>query len=120
MELYCKVYVVAPGLDELRDRVAAAVGGEVTIRTVEGDELLVDVLRNDEYDEARAAGGEGDFLYFPFLLEVEPSDDADLDGFVRAVASLLDTLRATGYDFVTSADFEEMLPGRGRTERPTP
>jgi len=119
VELYCKVFVHAPSHDQLLATVARSVDGEVSRRSVDGGGLVVDVLPNDDHDETMAAQGAGDFLHFPYMLEVEADGD-DESAFVTAVARLLDGLRAQGYDFVTAGDVEELLPGRGRSERPTP
>jgi hypothetical protein len=120
VELYCKVFVHGPSHDQLLATVARSLDGEVSRRSVDGGGLAVDVLPNDDHDETRAAQGAGDFLYFPFMLEVEADGDDDELAFVTAVARLLDGLGAQGYDFVTAGDVEELLPGRGRSERPTP
>lgn len=121
MELYAKVFVHAPSYDDVVRHVERIVGGTARLRTVEGSALLVDVLPNDEHDEVRAAGGAGDFLYFPYVLDVEPGADGDddVDRFVPAVAALLDGLGAAGFDYVTASDLEDALPGAGRSPRPT-
>lgn len=121
MELYAKVFVHAPSYDDVVRQVERIVGGAARLRTVEGPGLLVEVLPNDEHDATRAAGGAGDFLYFPFLLDVEPGADGgdDADRFLPAVAALLDGLGAAGFDYVTASDFEDALPAGGRSARPT-
>jgi len=75
-------------------------------------------IPNDDSDEARAAGGAGDFICFPYVLDVEPVSEAgDLDAFRGAVERLLGGLGEAGFDYVTAADFE--LPGGGRSARPS-
>jgi hypothetical protein len=118
VDLYCKVFVHAPDHAELLAAVGQVVDGEVSRRTVDGGGLVIDVLPNDDHDESRAAGGAGDFLHFPYVLDIEATDGDEV-AFVAAVAHLADGLRARGYDFVTAGDVEELLPHRGRTDRPT-
>lgn len=121
MDLYCTIYVYARvSFDELLQRLAAVVDGTVTLRTVESSDLVLDVLQNDEFNEELSAGGAGDFVFFPYFLEVEAvGSDADSATFLREVAKVLSGLGMEGFDFVTAADFEEELPGMGRS-RPGP
>ena len=121
MDLYCSIYVYGRlPFEEMVGRLATMVDGAVTLRTVEGSDLVIDVVENDEFDEDRSGGGGGDFVYFPYLLEVEPAtSDGDAAAFRSAVARVLEALRAEGFDFVTAADFEEELPDLGRS-RPGP
>lgn len=120
MQLYCKVLVYARSYEDLVRRVEQIVRGSAIHRTVEGRDLVIDVLPNDDSNEARAAGGAGDFIHFPYVLDVEPGPQAgDLDAFRRAVERLLDGLGQASFDHVTAADFEHLLPRDGRSARPT-
>jgi hypothetical protein len=120
VELYCKVFVSAPCREGLVRRVEQTADGSTTFRTVEGQELVVDVVPNDDHAESRAAGGAGDFIYFPYVLDVEPASGATgFDAFRGAVERLLDGLGQAGVDYVTAADFEHLLPRNGRSTRPT-
>ena len=95
MDLYCKVYVHATSYEDVVQAVELATGGSEDLRTVEGSDLVVDVVPNDEHDEGRAAGGAGDFLYFPFTLDVEAAG-GDETGYIAAVARLLEVLGDAG------------------------
>jgi hypothetical protein len=117
VELYCKVFVSAPSCEGLVRRVEQIADGSTTFRTVEGQELVIDVVPNDGHDESRAAG---DFICFPYVLDVEPAPGATgFDAFRGAVERLLDGLGQAGFDYVTAADFEHLLPGNGRSTCPT-
>lgn len=120
MELYCKVFLYAGSYEDLVRRVEQIAGGTMALRTVKGPELVIDVVPNDDHDESRAASGAGDFIYFPFVLDVEPASEATgVDDFRGAVERLLAGLEEAGFDYVTAADFEHLLPGGGRSARPT-
>lgn len=119
MELYCKVFVYAPSYEGLVRRVEQIADGSTTFRTVEGPELVIDVVPNDDHDESRAAGGAGDFIHFPYVLDVEAAPGATgFAPFRGAVERLLGGLGQAGFDYVTAADFEDLLPGSGRSARP--
>jgi hypothetical protein len=53
MELYCKVFVSAPSCEGLVRRVEEIANGSTTFRTVEGPELVIDVVPNDDHPQRR-------------------------------------------------------------------
>lgn len=54
-----------------------------------------------------------DFLGWPTLLEVMPSDSARREDVVPAVASLMNALIARGMRVLAKGDYAEELPGGG-------
>jgi hypothetical protein len=96
--------------------VAPIVDGRVVRRTVTGPVLDLDVEENEARDGDVAASGPDRFLHFPFYLDVEPtSPDLEPSSVIAAVAALLRGLAATGAECVAAADYEDQLPGGGRT-----
>ncbi|WP_214401701.1 hypothetical protein [Pseudonocardia lacus] len=117
MDLYAKVFVLWDGdADSLTRAVAPLVDGHVARRTVTGSVLDLDVEENDDYDARAAASDPDRFLHFPFYLDVEPTTPgADPAEVVAAVTRLLRGLADAGAECVTAADYEDQLPGSGRT-----
>lgn len=117
--LHCTIYVYATvSLDALLNMVAGIIHGEVDNWIARAAGFEIAGVPNDEYNEERAAAGRGDFLFFPYLLEVEevePTGDRPLAR--QFISDLLDGLRASGLEFVTAADFENELPDHGRSRR---
>jgi hypothetical protein len=95
---------------------ARALGGSAApYDRVTGMGLDLSVLRNDDYDERRAAAGAGDFLHFPYRVEVAAADPAEEPDPVAVSVRLLDGLRAAGFDYVMACGYEDDLPRRGRS-----
>jgi hypothetical protein len=117
VDLYAKVFVRWDGdADSLARAVAPLVDGRVSRRTVTGPVLDLDVDENDDHDEDVVASDPDRFLHFPFHLDVEPTTPgAAPAGVVAAVAALLRGLAEAGAECVTAADYEDQLPGGGRT-----
>jgi hypothetical protein len=111
-ELDCKLFVgSAPALgsaEDLRDAVAAAVGGAVDHFQVEAGGLGVIVGDNEDADP----GEPGDFLALPYIAEVYFAPDSDHAARVAAVAGLMAALRSRGAAVEAACDYEDELPGR--------
>ena len=120
MDLYAKVFVRWAGdADSLVRAVASVIDGRVTRRTVTGTVLDVDVQENEAHRDAVAATDPDRFLHFPHYLDVEPTvPGADPAEVVAAVAALLRGLAGAGAECVAAADYEDRLPGGGRTGTP--
>jgi hypothetical protein len=117
MGLYCTIYVYTrtPLLGVL-EMLADATDGSLSFRSISASGFEISGVTNDEFDAALAAEGAGDFLYFPYFLEIEEADPTDDRDIARTfIADLLNCLRTAGFDYVTSADFEEELPNNGRS-----
>ena len=105
--LFCKLYVDGP-LDraDLLSMLQKASGGVVDGRTLYARTYELDVSRNDEFDPRQPEN----FLFFPFLIDIEPKIDAPRTEFVTDVGRLLQSLESSGIRAVASCDFEDELP----------
>lgn len=110
-DLYCKVYVATElSRDELIKLVTTITDGEVSLRTINSPQLLIDVLSNDSFDK-ELMSNPGGFVYFPYFLEVEPTDEdsVELEKYKLTLKNLLVTLKGSGAQVVPSCDFENDL-----------
>jgi hypothetical protein len=119
-ELYCKCY-----LDSEQDRtwlldlLAQTTRGNVTGRTIESPDVIIDVSRNEDYDPIRKTVSDG-FVYFRYYLDVTPAEGVTRAEYVASVGELLHALWSFGIDAVAACDFESELPRRngGITRNP--
>jgi hypothetical protein len=114
MDFYCKVYVESvEEPSRLAERLTAQLQGELSRSTVVAEDVEIDALRNDldRNDPPKS------FLDYPLYLDVFPSDEAgeDEERFVAAVERLLGALARLGLEYVAACDFEDQLPGSGRS-----
>jgi hypothetical protein len=115
MEQFAKIYLdTALSFEDVLQAVQKLTGGARSVRTVTAEPVEIDVLRNEDHDPARAAAG--DFVYFPYIVEVYPAGDLDDARFVGVVRTLVERVAGEGWRFATAADFEEQLPGTGRND----
>lgn len=116
-ELYTKLFVGSGrSHGDLLSLVARACGGKVEEGwTVVAGAFEMDVRPNDEGTEEARREHPGDFLYFPFTVEVvTEGDPAEAASYVGFVGSLMSKLHAEGLQVVAACDWESELPGGGR------
>ena len=116
-ELYSKLFVQTPrSHPDLLTFVASASKGTVDDGwTVVSGLYEMDVRPNDESTEEAHRAHPGDFLYFPYTVEVVTESIAgETSDYVQFVASLMKQLYADGMQVVAACDWEDELPGGGR------
>lgn len=113
-DLYCRLYVDFPSLDELRGEIAMSIDGQTERNDVWNDIIYLNVRRSDDYDRGRADAE--DFLYFPFSAEVDATHEVingssvvSSNSFLEELARLIRHLREQGAKVVASCDFEDAL-----------
>lgn len=65
---------------------------------------------NESYDKRETE--RGDFVYYPFYLEIVVQDQADTDKALNDVCTLILGLRANGANVIPVCDFEEEIETR--------
>ena len=115
VQQYGKIFInTSLARDELIAIMARIVDGQITRRTIEGAGLIIDVIKNEDFNQELAVRGTDEFIRFPFYLDVEPQHSGMPDSaFKEAIRRLLSGLREAGLMFVTAADFEDELPDHG-------
>jgi hypothetical protein len=110
-DLYCKIYVNAPGTQqELMKRIADFMGGLISRRTITTALMSLDVIGNDDADQVRASVRDG-FVYLPYYLEIDPLEDREINAaeYIATIQRLLDMLRSAYGRAVASCQFEGQL-----------
>jgi hypothetical protein len=114
MDLFCKLFVDAEcDKNELVSRLAEITNGAAEHSSVVTKWCEFNVVRNSDSDERRTNSEQGGFLYFPFFLEIEPSDGVEHGVYVTGIGSLLTNLWNSGIQAVAACDFEDELPLKG-------
>jgi len=113
---YCKVFI--SGL-ESREEVGRRVVGclEPAIpgpaNTITSGIMRISVRKNDDYDKQLQDRPSDGFLWYPFFLDVLPTNTAPQEEYVLQIATLLRCLWDNGIKAVAACDFEEDLPAGG-------
>ena len=103
---------------DIAARLAQILGGSVS--GDRGDIVVaggidVDVTQNDERPPSEPVDPDDAFLYYPYDIEIFTEEAFDEKALVGDVSALLAELDRLGVRYVTVADFEDDLPGGGRS-----
>jgi hypothetical protein len=111
--LFCSIHVDSSlPREAMASLVAELTGGVVARGGVDYAWGRIAVDHNYGTFELRAADPD-DFLGWPTLLEVMPSDSARREDVVPPVASLMEALITRGMRVLAQSEYAEDLPGRG-------
>lgn len=116
-ELYTKLFVRSERAHpDLLALVADACDGKVEEGwTVVAGEYEIDVRPNDDATGEAQREHPGDFLYFPYTVEVVTDVNAcETADYIDFVGSLMNRLHSEGMQVVAACDWENELPGGGR------
>lgn len=112
LEPYCKIYVYTEmSKSELICHISNWINGKkLYVRSIISNVIEVDVFTNKDFDKKKLHDEDG-FIYYPFYLEIESSEDyTDISIFINEVSLLLQNLWKDCKDAVASCDFEYLLP----------
>jgi hypothetical protein len=113
MKLYCQIYIdTGWPRATLIERLSSMTAGMAELRTVTSSLLEIDVVDNEDFETGKSNAA-GSFLHYRFYLDIEPRDDVDEDGYVKAVGEILEGLWGDGLAAVAACDFEQRLPRGG-------
>ncbi len=119
--MYCKVYLDSQAdKGQLLDLLANIISGSIKMRTVSSSELQVDLVVNEDFDESRRSQGEDQFLFYRYYLDIEPTENAPRERYVKSVGSLLEGLWRSAHKAVAACDFESELPRSGGYKTSSP
>jgi hypothetical protein len=111
--LFCSIHVNSNlARDAMASLVAELIGGDVARGGVDFPWGRIAVDGDYGTFELRATDPD-DFLSWPTLLEVMPSDSAGREDVVPVVVSLMEALIARGMRVLAQSEYAEDLPGRG-------
>ncbi|WP_444929706.1 hypothetical protein ACJJIF_18230 [Microbulbifer sp. SSSA002] len=107
MDLCCKIFVNAKlSGDQLISWLLESFPGDIDGRTLITPLFEMDVISNEDFDKDKL----DDFVFYPFYLEIDASDEAEEVDYISETGNLLRVLRSSDYAAVAACDFEEQLP----------
>lgn len=115
----CNLYVdIDIEREELISKLSEFLGASVKGLYVENFHGYICVDKNDEFDCEMRKDKDDGFLYYQYLLEVEPSPELDKQNQIGLVSKILHFFWSKGYPAVASCDYEELLPNKGGYKNP--
>ncbi|MBE9252212.1 1,4-dihydroxy-6-naphthoate synthase [Dolichospermum sp. LEGE 00240] len=112
--LYCKIYLDCDiSLDELIRTIAALVHGRINRRSVLCAGYEIDARKNEDFDENLRCDYPDGFLYYPYSIDIEPTEEILPILYKETIAKLLETFWDKNYQAVAACDFEDELPRKG-------
>ena len=103
---------------EIASHLAQALGGTVSgarADIVIAERIQADVTQYDRRPPSDPVDPEDAFLDFPYEIEIFTRDAFDEAALIADVSAMLMALDRLGVRHVTAADFENELPGGGRS-----
>lgn len=131
---YCKIFVNGPNdLGEIFGQIEKYLNilefQELNNKSynIETNYLYISIDKNSDFSPSNIADPIDGFLYYPFIIEVNPIDfketyenfhDAEL--YLKNVLHLVSHMRKKGYELVPACDFEDYLNSEPIFSQPRP
>jgi hypothetical protein len=110
------IYADTPlAAQEIAAHLAQTLRGSVAAHIVQAVHLDLDVMHHDERPATEPVDPEDAFLYFPHRIEVFTEEAFDREALVADLSAVLGAFDQLGVRYVTAAEFEDELPGGGRS-----
>lgn len=115
VDAYCSLFTDA---DAERENLAFALGQLFNSlpdkwHNVETSFGEFSILENDEFDEQMRKNEKDGFLYYRYLIEVEPNIELGEENAVAFTAKLLEYLWSQDYPATAACSYEDELPNNG-------
>ena len=112
--LYCKIYLNCDvSRDELIQSIATIVNGKINVSSILTPDCEIDVRKNEDFDENQCYEYPDGFLYYPYYLDIEPTEEIASIFYKQTITRLLEAFWAEKSQAVAACDFEEELPRKG-------
>lgn len=110
-EYYCQIFVNAETLTEkdLLEFIAKYRIKDKYIRTIETEDYVLDVIRNDSYIDRKKNKTHSDFLFYKFFLDINPTENVTRNQYINSIKGLISYLNEGGYGCVAACNFEDEL-----------
>lgn len=77
------------------------------LNSLETEWGMLDIRKNKEYKTK--SNNENSFLFWPYYLDIDRKDSAELETYIAQIRELLSFLKTKGMNVVAACDFESEL-----------
>ena len=108
-EYYCKIFVNKDiEQNELEILIDRLVKKEKQIRPWMLDDIDININKASKHPLGKV--DEGNFLYWKFFLDVEPTENSSRKEYIDGIAIIMHDLRHNGFQVIAACSFEDELP----------
>ncbi len=108
---FCRIYVDSDLVFEKFVAMLANLSGVVSDFSLITTQCLdIGVQENDEYDSQKCSQKPDRWLFFKYMLEIDPVSGKLDENYISEIRKLLTSIWSNGMDAVAASEFEEMLP----------
>jgi hypothetical protein len=112
--LYCKIFLDCDlEREQLTQMIAISIDGRIESKTILSNYCEIDIKNNEDFHDIQRHDYPDGFLYYPYYLDIEPSEEVLFSSYADVITKLLEYLWNKGYQAVAACDFEEDLPRKG-------
>lgn len=114
-DLYCKIFINSPMLiEELTKKISDFLELKLDkFLSIESEFFTVDILKNKEFDEEKSKDFPDGFLFFPYFLNIDSTENTEREKYIQMIGDLTIYLWGEKCQLVVSSDFEDDLPNKG-------
>jgi hypothetical protein len=96
--------------EDLKDFVVNFISGNIdSIGVITSDGLEISVLDNNDFNRQKRQDKEIGFMYYRYLLELEPMQTVKRDSYINSISRLIKYLRTQHCKVAAACDFEDEL-----------
>jgi hypothetical protein len=112
--LYCKIFLDCDlEREQLTQMIAISIDGRIESKTILSNYCEIDIENNEDFHDIQRHDYSDGFLYYPYYLDIEPSEEVLFSSYADVITKLLEYLWNKVYQAVAACDFEEELPRKG-------
>lgn len=111
-DYFCEIYIDSDiSLEIITRKVMAFLGGKYENFTIISPTLDLNIEENNSFDQLKRFSS---FIYFKYIIEIEPAGFLSPEDYIESVSNLLEWLWQMKIPAVAACDFEEKLPKNGK------
>lgn len=108
---FCKIFISARSENEILNLIEHFFQSKLEKGKYLETELLdIYFLKNKEFDEQKTIHFQDNFLYFPFILEMNLLNQSAWNTYIQSIYSFLEYLNSMNITAIIACDFENLMP----------